>query len=262
MKSKIKLLLKKIYYIAICKIPNIYYLIIYVPYIKYKILKSKVKNVKIYNYKYWHFGYMYFRGFYRNKQVFIKYNKYFDIIEHEFNIIKKICKCSHYLSNKIPHVYELKKIGKGGYLIEDFFELSSLKDEIGVISKEKCKTISEEIIRVLEEFQRIHFLHLDINLSNLYLNSKSEIYLIDFGYSTFNENESFNYLKKKQKKFVINHLNEYSRLEIGCIDDAVSFLMICSDLNSDFIRDETSKWKKLNSLSNKLVWKDNIENEN
>ena len=255
MKSKIKKIIKKIIFIITCKIPNLFYLVFKVPQIK-KILKSNnIKNISIFRFKYWHLGYMYFKGNYNNKDVFIKYNIDKNIIINEALNIEYLRNNSKLLKNKVPFLYFYKELDNSAFLVEDFWLYKKLS---------KCVNdkyidynhIFNDFVSILKEFQRINFMHLDINDSNFFIDESCNVLFLDLGFSLANK-EEFDFIdNKKTKGFIIKHLNKYSRLDVGCIDDAVSLITLSSNIYNNFIKDYKKQWIELNKLSNVLFFED------
>ena len=253
MRSKIKKILIKINFLLTCKIPNLFKLVFISPFIKKEITRNGVKDVKVFRFKYWHLGYMYFKGIYKDNDVFIKYNSDKSIIINEVFNIEFLNKNSSFLGKKIPFLFKHVELRRGAFLVEEFWKykcLSLCKNNSNV----EYDCIYNEFINILKEFQRINFMHLDINDTNFYITDNNDVMFLDLGFSLANKN-NFDFINNNRiKKYVINHLNEYSRLEAGYIDDAVSFIVLSSNLYNNFMKDYHKYWLNLNNLSNKLFF--------
>ena len=147
--------------------------------------------------------------------------------------------------------------------MEQFVELNSLKELKETNSSLNYEIFFNEIVETLKELQRIEFLHLDLTPNNIYFNNK-KIFIIDFGFSKNNNDNDLSYIGNKNKiKFVSSHINEFSRLEKGYIDDAISLLEVCFYMYPAFISDFNDKWNEINNMTNKIFFDfRTVKNEN
>ena len=254
MKSNIKKIINKFVFLINVTIPNILSLIFAIPFIKINIASVGVKHIKVFNFKHWHLGYKYFIGFYNEKKVFIKYNSNKNIILNEYDNLEYIKNNSLFLKNIIPVLYLKKEVGESAFIVEEFYEYNNLNYYIRNNIEINYNKIYKTFIEIIKEFQKIGFMHLDINKSNIFLDDNCNVFLIDFGFSLIKGN-NFDFLPKKIRKFVIKHLNDETRLDIGYIDDAISFLIISSYINNNFISSNRSDWLIMNKLSGNLYYK-------
>ena len=216
-------------------------------------VKNGVENVKAFKVKNWHFGYKYYTGIYNSKKVFIKYNSNEKIILNEVENINYL-NDSDFLKMRLPKLIIYKVLKKGAFLIEDFLTYDNLKNSIEKNRNMNLKKVYSEFILIIKEFQKKEFLYLDINPLNIYIDDNDNVLLIDLGFSLM-KNKNFSFVGNKRKqKFIISHLNKYSRLERGYIDDAISFIVLSEFICPEFIAKYSEEWKEMNKLSNKLFF--------
>lgn len=203
----------------------------------------------------WHLGYRYYVGFYNDKKVFVKFNTKVNWILNEIENIKYIQESSKYLSEKIPKMYQYKVTPKYGFIVEEFFEYESIEKCIDKKENMDKNKIYFQFIEIIKEMQRIKIIHLDINENNLYVSKESDIFIIDFGFSMIDKKDKINFIGNKHlKDLILLNLNTETRLEPGCIDDAISFIEVAKKIDPSFISNNYKEWLIMNQLSNILTF--------
>ena len=267
MKKIKKVIMKKvsrIKYFFVHDIPTCIDFLITNKIVKNELKRNNIDNAKPFNMLKWHFGYKYYIGLYNGKKVFIKYNSNYKWIEYEYNNFKYLKDNSKFIYERIPLIYLYKKIKKHAFLVEEFFSFSSLDYYVENKDKINFDVIYEELKTVLNESQKINFKFLDLNPTNIFINDDcSKVYLIDLGFSNLNKN-NINFIDNmKLRKMIINNLNDFSRLDVGVIDDAYSIIQICKKIDSRFISNKYEKWMELNKMMGISVFnKKELYNEN
>jgi serine/threonine protein kinase len=143
----------------------------------------------------------------------IEFAKEYKILKHEATML-------NYLSTnrikQIPDVFWYGIFSENPTLVMTYYQ-NSLEDYIKhkPISQEKLDNIMNIIYEILESIHLKHVIHRDIKPQNIMMKN-GELFLIDFGLSTFYVDEDFNHIKCKQNQPYILGTPKYISYNIHC----------------------------------------------
>lgn len=181
-----------------------------------------------------------------NKRCFIKFssdiNNTYNGIYREWDVIQYIMQNSVLLKSHIPCIYERKSENGWNYLAMQYVEKCQKEDILPDL-----KQISNEMLRCVQELQRLKVLHMDLGLRNIIFNKEKGFYIIDWEFARCEElvcNDSL-YSQAKLPKDIEN-LGLFGTPQKGHFDDMYALLVLLKDLYPDFKKDYCNEWKTIN----------------
>lgn len=194
---------------------------------------------------------IYYRAEKQGVPVFIKIGDYQKVIEREVGTIRYMREKSEYLCNVVPNVIDYNVNGKYPYLAENFL----IGDSPEQYTKEQVARISDQVIEIWKELNRIGVMHMDIRRKNVLADRRGNVFLIDFGMSYVKEMAYQDCVYAKgilpRKFWGLGGKKNPGR---GMFDDAYSILMYLKEIYPDFKKDFKDKWIYLNQNAGKLVY--------
>ena len=129
------------------------------------------------------------------------YNKFLEIYNNEKKILSKIS--NENIIQYFGSETDYKGISKDLFLFFDFVgsNLKNIIDIYGPLNENLILIFLKQILKALNYLHNFKYIiHNDLRCSNILINSKSKIFLSDFGQSEFNNNE----ISLKSKKDIYN----------------------------------------------------------
>ena len=148
-----------------------------------------------------------------NIAIKIESDQEYKILKHETTILNYL---HNHKAKSIPTVFWYGIYEKCPTLVMSYYQ-NSLEDYIKYkpITQEKLDLIMNLILEILENVHKHYVIHRDIKPQNIMMKN-GELFLIDFGLSTFYMDEDFNHVECKQNKEYILGTPKYISYNIHC----------------------------------------------
>lgn len=128
----------------------------------------------------------------RLKEVKQSFDREAEILAHLHNVLDSSSK------NKIIELFDYFNENKTVYIVEEYFNFPTLKQYILNEEIVKGEDIKKIYLDILDIFIKIHnekIIHRDVKPSNILVNKKKEIKIIDFGSSIYFDEKNGTYIK-------------------------------------------------------------------
>ena len=136
----------------------------------------------------------------------------FRILKHETTILKYL---HEHGCRTVPLIHWFGVFQENAACVMSFYECSLLDLCKSDLSKEKVDRIMASAISIIESIHTHYVLHRDIKPQNFMIRN-NELYIIDFGLSTFYVDDKLNHLENLEKKDSILGSPKYASYNIHC----------------------------------------------
>lgn len=136
----------------------------------------------------------------------------FRILKHETTILKYL---HEHGCRTVPLIHWFGIFQENVACVMSFYECSLLDLRKSDLSKEKVDRIMASAISIIESIHTHYVLHRDIKPQNFMIRT-NELYIIDFGLSTFYLDDKLNHLENLEKKDSILGSPKYASYNIHC----------------------------------------------
>lgn len=214
-------------------------------------------NLSPFNFRGWHEGTSTYIAVRENgEKFFVKKSRHKEAIEAEvdnLSYIEKNAKKELFETCKVVEKISMKHYA---FVIETFLDGQVLSgelfiEEIGIQEKEG---IVRKLHEIIQDFQRINFLHADFTPKNILIAKDGRIQIIDFEYSQIVNGNIKNTRLNTAKKRKLIHLGGDYSMENGIYDDAFSLTQIIRMHMPEFIERNHEEWREINLLVGKLQY--------
>ncbi|MBO4631019.1 MAG: hypothetical protein J5858_03765 [Lentisphaeria bacterium] len=207
--------------------------------------RYRIEDIKLYHFRGWHNGTSTFIGKCQGKNVFIKRSIFKDAVDSEINCINRLNACGSKKFFETCEILGTIHSGRQHMVIESFIEGVSLASALPTLSGEDISGIMLKLCDIVEFFREIKFIHCDFTPGNIFL-SRGALYLIDFEFSTFTDQSTYNKRLLSLPREKIKSLGGVYSLRNGMIDDSYSLVQMINRHCPSFSVLHKDVWISLN----------------